>query len=183
MKRSGIVVALQRLVRKETVTCGYMKVYSTRWIHGGTMMKYTIRSRQQKKRSKPMAKNNKGQEFAEAMKLVVPHCDSIVVQYALACAAYHFGIYSKATAISDVARSMFGRYISAKNAKEASTDDWQWMETAPKDRPIMLYSNGRRFIGRWIYDSAIHKRNVWMIDGGDAIEPTLWRELPPLPRA
>jgi hypothetical protein len=63
----------------------------------------------------------RGHDFAEAMKRIVPRCDSPEVQYALAAAARHFGIYSRKTSLCDVARSLFGNYVSAHDASTSNS--------------------------------------------------------------
>jgi hypothetical protein len=58
----------------------------------------------------------KGHDFAKEMRRILPRCDQPAVQYALAAAARHFGIYSRKTSLCDVARSLFGQYVSAQDA-------------------------------------------------------------------
>jgi len=63
----------------------------------------------------------KGHDFAEEMRRILPRCDSPAVQYALAAAARHFGLYSRKTSLCDVARSLFGEYVSAQDASTTNT--------------------------------------------------------------
>src|SRR5687768_13027639 len=55
--------------------------------------------------------------------------------------------------------------------------DWQSIETAPKDRDILVFWHTKRMlVARWIND-------CWMVAGGLPVNPTYWRPLPPPPGA
>ena len=60
---------------------------------------------------------------------------------------------------------------------------WQPIETAPKTEGVLLCDHHGCYVGRWITDSLIHKRDCWMIHGGSTVNPTHWMPLPPLPNA
>jgi hypothetical protein len=55
------------------------------------------------------------------------------------------------------------------------------IESAPRDRSVLLAWRDGWHVGRWIVASLVHGRDCWMMDGGTAIEPTHWAELPPVP--
>jgi len=60
--------------------------------------------------------------------------------------------------------------------------NWQPIETAPRDgNDILVLRDGRCFVAGWVKNSIIHKRDVWMISGGFAIEPSFWMPIPENP--
>ncbi len=63
--------------------------------------------------SKPGVLNDpRREDFRAAILKSVPHLDSPAVQYAVSAAARELGLFSTKTSISDVARSLFGQYVS-----------------------------------------------------------------------
>lgn len=69
----------------------------------------------------------------------------------------------------------FIRYLLAKECKELNL--WQPIETAPKDREILVFAKKYKFIGRW---NKIE--NYWEDDAGFELTPTHWQELPEDPK-
>ena len=54
--------------------------------------------------------------YADQMRKLVPHSDHASVQYALAVAAKHFGLYSPKTAMCDVCKSLWGKHLDHRDA-------------------------------------------------------------------
>ncbi len=70
--------------------------------------------------SKPGVLNDpRREDFRAAILKSVPHLDSPAVQYAVSAAARELGLFSSRTSVSDVARSLFGRYVSRAMALAA----------------------------------------------------------------
>lgn len=63
----------------------------------------------------------------------------------------------------------------------AMASGWQPISTAPKDKEVLLFFGNRATVGAWIGDSIVHKRSLWMGNGGWALEPTHWAPLPEPP--
>jgi hypothetical protein len=62
------------------------------------------------------------------------------------------------------------------------TPGWQDISTAPKDGTrILVHQGGLLDVATYIRDCLVHKRDVWMVSGGFAIQPTHWMPLPPVP--
>ena len=55
--------------------------------------------------------------YADQMRKLVPHSDNATVQYALAAAAKHFGLYSPKTAMCDVCASLWGPHLTRADAE------------------------------------------------------------------
>ena len=74
--------------------------------------------------------------------------------------------------------------LEARRGKEAAingTSAWKPIETAPKDRSLLLYHHrDGEFVGKWFHDT----RGRWVIAGGDgsALSPSYWCPLPEPPR-
>ena len=56
--------------------------------------------------------------YADQMQKLVPYCDHITVQYALAVAAKYFGLYSPKTATCDVCNSLWGKCLDHCDATQ-----------------------------------------------------------------
>jgi len=64
-------------------------------------------------------------------------------------------------------------------------NEWQPIETAPKDGSEILLWHGRRNIGGWQehhHDMRHPQRPCWVINGGYVVSPTLWMPLPEPPQ-
>lgn len=75
--------------------------------------------------------------------------------------------------------------MSAELTRDQKRINWQPIETAPRDRKIMLWANGAEYSGRWDDDRHSSKpRPYWTynaawlgISGIRANQPVAWREL------
>ena len=69
--------------------------------------------------------------YADQMRKLVPHSDHASVQYALAVAAKHFGLYSPKTAMCDVCASLWGKYIDHRDATRGRRETVEEMMGMP----------------------------------------------------
>lgn len=66
-------------------------------------------------------------------------------------------------------------YLIKYECKELNP--WQPIETAPRDRRILLFNHVTIYIGGW-YVSEYIKDGIWINELGDTTHPTHWQELP-----
>lgn len=63
------------------------------------------------------------------------------------------------------------------NLQCVELNPWQPIETAPKDRRILLFYNGIKTVGMWG-----QKYKCWLDEVNFCVEPTHWQELPEDPK-
>ena len=57
--------------------------------------------------------------YAERMSKLVPHIENRAVQYALACAAKHFGLFSSTSYVGDISNWLFGHTTTKEDAENS----------------------------------------------------------------
>lgn len=59
---------------------------------------------------------------------------------------------------------------------------WKPIETAPRDREILVCTEFAMYVARYVYDDPSTGEALWQPDGLPAVYPTHWMPLPKPPR-